>query len=166
MNNLTIRPAVEADHASIRAVELAAFDGDAEADLVEALRQNGSIILELVAIQEDAIVGHILFSRLDVELPDGGSAAVALAPLAISPSHQRAGIGASLITDAHLRLQAAGERLSVVVGDPAYYGRFGYTHGRAAEFDSDYQCDALQALAWAEAPSRGRLVYAQPFSAL
>ena len=52
----------------------------------------------------------------------------------------------------------------MVLGDPAYYGRFGYTHERAAKFESDYQCEALQALAWGDAPESGRLVYASAFS--
>jgi putative acetyltransferase len=51
-----------------------------------------------------------------------------------------------------------------VLGDPAYYGRLGYSHERAAGFESEYQCDALQALAWGEAPEAGRLVYPSAFS--
>ncbi|TIX97028.1 MAG: N-acetyltransferase, partial [Mesorhizobium sp.] len=58
----------------------------------------------------------------------------------------------------------AGEALAVVLGDPAYYGRFGYSHARAEKFESEYQGEALQALAWGEAPETGRLVYASAFS--
>jgi putative acetyltransferase len=50
-----------------------------------------------------------------------------------------------------------------VLGDPAYYGRFGYSRARAAKFESEYQSEALQALAWGEAPETGRLVYASAF---
>jgi putative acetyltransferase len=53
-----------------------------------------------------------------------------------------------------------------VLGDPAYYSRFGYRRGPAEGFSSDYQCDALQAFAWGEAPSIGRLVYAAAFADL
>jgi len=91
---------------------------------------------------------------------------VALAPLAVAPAMQRHGCGAALIAEGHRFLQAAGERLSVVLGEPAYYGRFSYAHARAAGFSSDYQCDALQALSWGEAPTTGRLVYAPAFSGL
>ncbi len=88
--------------------------------------------------------------------------AVALAPLAVEPSFHGTGIGGALIREAHLRLKDAGETLSIVLGEPAYYGRFGYAHDRAAGFDSDYQCDALQALAWNDAaPTTGALVYAR-----
>ena len=92
--------------------------------------------------------------------------AVALAPLAVDPSFHGTGIGGALIREAHVRLKAAGETLSIVLGDPAYYGRFGYTHARAAGFESAWQGDALQALAWGEAPESGQLAYATAFDAL
>ena len=70
------------------------------------------------------------------------------------------------INQAHRRLKEAGETLSVVVGDPAYYGRFGYERGRAEKFDSEYQGDAMQAQAWGDAPAGGRLVYSKAFGSL
>ncbi len=166
MSGYTVRPATPEDFVAIRAVELAAFDGPAEADLVEALRPSGDVVLELVALHGDEMVGHVVFSRLLIR-SDGREdvAAVALAPLAVAPTHQRRGVGGLLIAEAHGRLEAT-ECLSVVLGEPAYYGRFGYAHARAAGFDSDYQCEALQALAWGDAPSTGRLVYPEPFGGL
>lgn len=161
-----IRPATPADRGAIRAVEEAAFGGNDEALLVEALAAAGDAVLELVAEAEGRIVGHILFSRLTVARPKGSFAAVALAPLAVAPRMQRQGVGAALVEAAHRRLRAAGERLSVVLGDPDYYRRFGYAHDAAAGFDSDYQGEALQALAFGDAPAEGRLVYAPAFSGL
>lgn len=167
MNGLAILEAGGADRATIRAIEEAAFGQRDEADLVEALVANGDDALELVAALDGVLVGHLLFSTLLVETPHRGFSAVALAPLAVHPQHQGKGVGKALIEEAHRRLRAAGEGLSVVLGDPAYYGRFGYTHERAAGFESDYQGAALQALAWSrEAPSAGRLVYAPAFSGL
>ena len=119
---------------------------------------------ELVAVEDGHVVGHILFSRLYVEQGGRRFPAVALAPLAVEPSFHGTGIGGALVREAHLRLKQAGEKLAIVLGDPAYYGRFGYTHERAQKFESDYQCDALQALAWDEAPESGKLVYAPAFS--
>lgn len=167
MNGLAILEGRGTDRATIRAIEEAAFGQPDEADLVEAIVSNGDDVLELVAALDGVLVGHLLFSTLPVETPNRSFAAVALAPLAVLPAYQRRGIGAALVEEAHRRLRAAGEGLSVVLGDPAYYGRFGYTHERAAGFESDYQCDALQALAWnREAPATGRLVYAPAFSGL
>jgi putative acetyltransferase len=164
MSMLSIRAATPRDRDAIRKVEERAFGQPAEAGLVDALVAAGDEVVELVAEDEGQIVGHVLFSRVFVK--DGGKdfAAVALAPLAVEPSFHRSGIGGALIREGHVRLKAAGEALSVVLGDPAYYGRFGYSHERAAGFGSEYQCGALQALAWGDAPETGRLVYPNAFS--
>lgn len=166
MSMMSIRMATPRDRAAIRLVEEHAFGQDTEAGLVDALVSNADAVLELVAEEEGAVVGHILFSRLYVEHGGVSTPAVALAPLAVEPSFHGSGIGGALVREAHIRLKAAGETLSMVLGDPAYYGRFGYSHARAAGFESDYQCEALQALAWGEVPYEGRLVYAVPFQAL
>ena len=167
MTDLAIRDVEAADHAALRALLVEAFEQPGEADLVEALRKDGDVVLERVAISGDRIAGHVLFSRLTVEAGGASWPAVALAPLSVGAGFRRQGIAAALVEDAHGRLRAGGETLSVVLGEPAYYGRFGYTHARAAGFASDYQCDALQALSWTnDAPVRGRLVYAKAFGGL
>lgn len=165
MTGVVVREVRAADHVAIRKVELEAFRGEAEADLVEALRASGDVVLELVAEWVDGIVGHILFSRLMVVSGKKRFPAVALAPLAVLPDAQGIGIGGILVIEAHCRLMPR-EKLSVVLGEPSYYGHFGYTHERAAGFESDYQGEALQALAWGDAPLSGRLVYAAPFAGL
>lgn len=163
MSMMSIRMATQRDRDAIRAVEEHAFGQSAEAGLVDALVANGDAVLELVAVEDGTVVGHIMFSRLEVENDGKRFAAVALAPLAVEPSFHGTGIGGALISEAHLRLKAAGETLSVVLGDPAYYGRFGYSHARAEAFESEYQGPALQALVWGDAPESGRLIYAAPF---
>ena len=163
MSMMSIRAATPRDREAIRLVEEHAFGQRAEAGLVDALVAEGDVIVELVAEEDGDVVGHILFSRLYVQNGGNTVAAVALAPLAVEPDFHGTGIGGALIREAHIRLKDAGETLAVVLGDPAYYGRFGYTHERAAKFESDYQCDALQALAWGDAPEAGKLVYASAF---
>lgn len=163
MSMMSIRMATPRDRAEIRRVEEHAFGQETEAGLVDALVEGGDAVLELVAVEEGTVVGHVLFSRLHVVKNGVRTPAVALAPLAVEPSFHGTGIGGALVSEAHVRLKAAGETLSIVLGDPAYYGRFGYSHARAASFASDYQCEALQALAWGAAPGEGRLVYAEPF---
>jgi len=166
MSAFIVRPASPADRGAIRVVNERAFDRAGEADLVARIVDDGDAVLELVAERDGAILGHVLFSRLSVVGADGTVAAVALAPLAVDPARQGAGVGAELVREAHLRLRDAGETLSVVLGDPAYYGRFGYAHARAAGFECEYQCEALQALAWADAPETGRLAYPRAFGGL
>ena len=166
MSMLSIRNATERDREAIRRVEEHAFGQPAEAGLVDALVKDGDVVLELVAQEDGAIVGHVLFSRLTVQGDGVPFPAVALAPLAVEPSFHGTGIGGALVREAHLRLKDRGERLSVVLGDPAYYGRFGYQRSAAQSFESAYQGDALQALVWGEAPATGRLVYAPAFTRL
>lgn len=164
MSMTSIRAATPRDREAIRLVEEHAFAQQAEAGLVDALVESGDAVVELVAVEDGQVVGHVLFSRLFVEQDGKEFPAVALAPLAVEPNFHGTGIGGALIREAHIKLRDAGEKLSLVLGEPAYYGRFGYTHSRAAKFESDYQCEALQALAWDDAPESGRLVYASAFS--
>lgn len=167
MTGLIIREARDSDRESIRWICEAAFGQPAEGRLVDALVADNDAVLELVAERDGTLVGHILFSTLLVESPNRGFSAVALAPLAVAPDAQKQGVGTALVEEAHRQLRQAGETLSVVLGDPAYYGRFGYTNARAAGFDSDYQGQYLQAVAWGrDVPSVGKLIYAAAFSAL
>lgn len=166
MSMFSIRASTPRDRDAIRSVEEHAFGQPAEAGLVDALVNHGDAVVELVAEEEGSVVGHVLFSRLYVDQGEGKFPAVALAPLAVEPSFHGTGIGGALIREAHLRLKDAGEKLSVVVGDPEYYGRFGYQRARAEKFASAFQGDAMQALSWGEAPSSGTLVYAPAFGSL
>ncbi|MBZ9656633.1 GNAT family N-acetyltransferase [Phyllobacterium lublinensis] len=165
MNGVSIRTAVSGDHASISDLLRSAFQGSDEDDLVSRLRQDHDVVLELVALKQEAMVGHILFSRLKVTGTRDFDA-VALAPLAVSPDYQGQAIGSELVRSAHEHLAYAGEKLSVVLGEPEYYGRFGYEHRRASGFASQYQGEYLQALAFGDAPSSGTLIYAAAFGVL
>lgn len=166
IRGLVIREARPEDADAIRALLDAAFGGDGESRLVERLRADGDRVLELVATHEGELVGELFFSRLKVVGHGGDFDALALAPLAVLPGEQRTGIGRALVEHAHPVLKAQGERLSVVLGEPDYYGRFGYSRDRAAGFDSDYQGEYLQALAWGGAPHTGRLRYAPAIGGL
>ncbi|MBL8584326.1 MAG: N-acetyltransferase [Rhizobiaceae bacterium] len=163
--SLLIRRAAVRDRGAIGELLREAFGASAEAVLVDSLVADGDAVIELVAVAEGAVVGHVLFSRLSLDTGEGSFSAVALAPLAVAAAHRRRGIGALLVETAHAELRFT-EALSVVLGDPAYYGRFGYSHALAANYASDYQCEALQALTFADAPPYGRLVYAPAFGAL
>lgn len=166
MSAFIIRPEEDDDKPAIHVLHKAVFGSDGEARLVDALRRSGDVVLSLVAERDGDVRGHILFSRLFVRDGDKAFRAVALAPLAVDRDHQGEGIGSALVEEAHLRLQAQDERLSIVLGDPAYYARFGYSRERASAFDSAYQGEALQALAWDDAPSTGHLDYPAAFSDL
>jgi putative acetyltransferase len=99
-------------------------DGQEEVDIVVNTWQLGATVegLELVAVDGDAIVGHVLTARGDL----GGREAIAVAPLAVLPSHQGRGLGSSLMTELLERAETAGHPLVVLLGNPAYYSRFGF----------------------------------------
>lgn len=142
-----IRPERPDDIGSIRAVNIAAFDTDTEADLVDALREGAAPVVSLVAERGDAIVGHILFSpvtltgRADLTM-------MGLAPMAVVPAEQRRGIGAALIRAGLASCKPLGAVAVVVLGHAAYYPRFGFApafcFGLRCEYD--VPVDAFMAL--------------------
>jgi putative acetyltransferase len=133
-----IRPETPADAGGVRAVNEQAFCGTAEADLVEALWREGSVIVSLVAAVGGQVAGHILFSRLSIERATREVQAAALAPLAVIPARQRLGIGSALVLAGIEACQAAGCAAILVLGDPAYYGRFGFALETARGLQSHY----------------------------
>lgn len=162
-----VRPETAADIAAIHAVHRAAFPGVQEAGLVDTLREDGDLILSLVAERDGAIVGHVAFSRMRVENEDGTHRAVALAPVGVKLEHQRKGVGTALIEHGVSALRRAGETLVFVLGEPDYYGRFGFDYDAAAQFTSPFPKPYFQSLALTDrAPRSGLVHYAAAFSAL
>ncbi|MBI5086661.1 MAG: N-acetyltransferase [Acidobacteria bacterium] len=129
---ISLRPALQADHQAIRDVLLQAFNGPAEAALVEALRAAGDVLFELVAECGDRVVGHILHSPLPIVSASRTVRAAALAPLAVHPDFQRRGAGGALIHMSLPMLAHSGIEAVVVVGEPSYYCRFGFSPEAAA----------------------------------
>jgi putative acetyltransferase len=92
--------------------------------LVDSLRDVGALTLALVAEDDGAIIGHIAFSPV---LIDGRSLEWhGLAPLAVRPDRQNCGVGGNLVREGLARLAALGSKGCVVLGNPAYYQRFGF----------------------------------------
>jgi putative acetyltransferase len=141
-----IRPETSADHAAIRQVNRTAFGGEGEARLVDALREEGYARVSLVAKEEGRVVGHILFSALTIATPRGNIEALALAPMAVVPSHQRKGIGSSLVREGLRACGDAGHRIVIVVGHPEFYPRFGFSAKRAEPLKSAYSGPAFMAV--------------------
>jgi putative acetyltransferase len=146
MSDVTVRAEATTDYAAIRQVNEAAFGTTEEADLVEALRSDGLVLLSLVAELNGRIVGHILFSRMSIDTPTEAIAAVALAPMAVSPEFQRQGIGGKLIRLGLEDLRRLGEQMVIVVGHPEYYPRFGFSPAQARWLESPFPPEAFMAL--------------------
>ena len=157
-----IRAETPDDAASIDAVIETAFGQRDEADLVRALREDAGWLpdLSLVAVEGRLVVGHIALTRATVD----GASTLALAPLSVRPDRQRRGIGSQLVRDALHRAGDAAESVVVVLGDPAYYGRFGFRPARDLGITGPFgDIDEFQALALSEASPTGRITYAAPF---
>jgi putative acetyltransferase len=124
-DKLRIREENTGDQQAIQRVNMLAFAGSNEADLVDTLCAAGAVTLSLVA-EQDGIVGHILFSPVTIETPAGISAAVGLAPMAVWQEWQRRGIGSRLVREGLAELRRRGHGVVVVLGHPDYYPRFGF----------------------------------------
>jgi putative acetyltransferase len=127
--DLVIRDVRAHDHEAILGLVNEAFgDGErggrSEVEIVETTWSLGANLpgLELVATDEGRVVGHVLGARADLE----GRAVVGIAPLSVAPSRQRTGIGSAIVTELLRRADDRAWPLVVVLGDPGYYGRFGF----------------------------------------
>lgn len=124
---LKIRPETAADADNVFAIEAAAFERSAEAELVQKLQQSEVETISLVAWLDDEAVGHILFSPVTIKNDEEEFTAVALGPVAVTPAHQDKGIGSELCRTGLAACEQAGYKLAFVLGHPEYYPRFGFT---------------------------------------
>lgn len=138
MRGMRIREETQGDFAGITEVTSAAFQSDYEGLLIEKLRGAGLVIVSLVAVDEGAVVGHILFSELRVEVDGSRVKAAALAPMAVQPNRQRQGIGSKLIESGLGSLRDRGYEAVIVLGHPDYYPRFGFSAALLESFTAPF----------------------------
>jgi len=131
-----IRSEQPGDAAAIHVVHAASFPTPAEACLVDVLRAAGRLRVSLVAEVGGAIVGHIAFSPVTAT---SGTAGAGLAPLAVAEAHRRRGIAAELVRTGLDACRAAGFGWAVVLGDPRYYGRFGFSAAAHFGLSDEYR---------------------------
>jgi len=149
-----IRKARSADFPSIRKLLETAFPTPEEADIVELLRRDAAMALELVYEEGNAVLGHVAFSHMTE--PTG---TVGLAPLAVAPHATGRGIGGKLVRAGLARVRTSGVRGVFVLGEPSYYQRFGFSVARAAAFTSAFPADHMMAVLW-DMPASVRIRYA------
>lgn len=164
----TIRPADGADAEAIRKVHRAAFEREDEARLVDRLQDGGHVEISLIAETRE-IVGHILFSALRIATNHGDFAALTLAPVAVLPECQRHGIGSALVWCGLETARQRGDRVVIVLGEPAFYGRFGFRAELIQRLSSPYACEAWLGCELAPGALRdivGEAQYPPPFNEL
>ncbi|HEY3501686.1 MAG TPA: N-acetyltransferase [Actinocatenispora sp.] len=168
MSEWRVRPERDADRGAVHEVEAAAFGREYEADLVERLRADAGWLpgLSYVAEAPDGrIVGHVLLTRGYV----GAVPVVALGPLAVAPDVQRRGVGGALVEAVLADAAGRGETAAMLLGDPAYYGRFGFA--RASSYgvtapDPSWPEEAFQVRGLGPEPTvvPGSARFADPFA--
>lgn len=134
---VTIRPERAGDEAAIHALTETAFRTQPHSDgseprIVDDLRSDGDLTLSLVAEEDGRIVGHIAFSP--VSIGNGAQQWYGLGPVSVAPERQGRGIGARLIRHGLEAMRKQGAAGVVLLGNPAFYGRFGFAHDPALRF--------------------------------
>jgi len=161
-----IQRETQADIDSVREVNRQAFGREDEGRLVDLVRDGGHARLSLVAVLDGAIVGHILFSDVPVVTDRGIVPALSLAPLAVSPAHQRRGIGSQLVREGLATCRNSRHRIVIVLGHPAFYPRFGFSSKLAERLRSPYSGPSFMALELVPGALDGvdgTVVYPPPF---
>jgi putative acetyltransferase len=164
---MIIRNEMESDVKAIAEVTEAAFEKcpyghHTEQFIINALRAAGALPVSLVAQIDRNVVGHVAFSP--VTISDGNPHWYGLGPVSVLPKHQRQGIGTALIHEGLSLLKARGAQGCVLVGDPAYYKRFGFRNLPVLTLEGVPQ-EYFLALPFGEEPARGAVVFHNAFSA-
>jgi putative acetyltransferase len=138
--HIEIRNEEEKHIDAVRDIVRAAFPTEAESKLVDALRANGKAAISLVAVSDEKVLGHILFSPVSTA-PPGEARGLGLAPVAVHPEAQSQGIGSQLIREGLRVCEELGFDYCVVLGGPKYYQRFGFEKASAHGLQNEYGVD-------------------------
>jgi len=165
---MLIRTEIGVDAASIDSLLRRCFPTSAEAELVQQLREDGLLTLGVVATDDEGqVLGYAAFSP--VTLAEEDRQWVGLAPLAVDESVRKQGLGKQLIYEGLDTLNEFGYAAVVVLGDPAYFGRYGFEpaaryglHSRWQEGEAAFQVYKLAEDAFSG--TEGRIEYSAPFN--
>lgn len=129
MLNLTLRNEHADDIENIFNLTQLAFLNAAHTDhtehlIVNALRDANQLTISIVAELDEQIIGHVAISP--VEISSGAQHWYGLGPISVAPEYQHQGVGKALIQHALQQLQQFNAAGCVVLGDPAYYSKFGF----------------------------------------
>ena len=165
---MRVRPEEPADALAIRTVNEAAFESSREADIVEALREKPDGLVSLVAESEGQVLGHILFSPVSL-VGNSGLSLLGLGPMAVLPTHQRQGIGSTLVREGLNQCRKMGCSAVVVLGHPEFYPRFGFVpasrYGISCEYDVPEEVFMLSELQPGSLRgARGKIIYNEAFA--
>lgn len=140
MNDIVveIRGEQSADYEAICEVHKQAFGSEAEPRLVELLRSRKKVAIALVALSEDRILGHIVFSPIVVAEAPEDFRGIGLGPVAVLPEFQNRGVGSKLIRAGLHVCRESGYEAVIVLGHTKYYPRFGFHRAKEYGLASEY----------------------------
>ncbi len=172
MQSITVRTEIPEDERAIDVVHISAFGGEAEAQLVSALRASSSYNRELSLVAElgGRIVGHLLLTRVPLRRSGSEIHVLALGPMSVVPSQSHRGIGSELIEACKRLAREKGYGSIVVMGHPEYYKRFGFVPAKDRQVTCNLPAPE-EALTVFEIESGnlaggGHVEYPEPFIAL
>ncbi|OGW37389.1 MAG: hypothetical protein A2Y97_01300 [Nitrospirae bacterium RBG_13_39_12] len=136
---MNIREEKDTDINRIAEIHNRAFNGPTEARIINKLRKNGNLTISLVAETDGKILGHISYSPMYNKNKE--VIGIGLAPVAVLPSHKKKGIGSELIRKGNDIALSKGYTRIFVLGDPAYYSRFGFRIAKQYNYYSYFDPD-------------------------
>lgn len=167
---IAIRSENSSDAPAIGRILESAFPTPAEARLVEALRAHGNLLVSLVAEVNGEIVGHVAFSPVTIGGGSSVSRGAGLAPVAVAETWRRRGIAGQLIRAGLEACRALAIPFVVVLGEPAYYARFGFERaadrGIANEYGADHEFRVIELISGSLPAAGGLARYGPEFAAL
>jgi putative acetyltransferase len=167
LKKVEIRRESPGDALQVRLVNELAFGGAAEAEVIDRLREPCSEFVSLVAVLDDRIIGHILFTPAVLVSNQRRVAGMGLAPLAVLPEYQNRGIGGELVRAGLLEMQTSACPFVIVLGHPGYYPRFGFKIASTYGIHSEYEGvpdEAFMIIVFDQGvmPPDGAVAYYQP----
>jgi putative acetyltransferase len=139
MGSILVRHEQADDKTAVARLNDAAFGQPDESRIVDAIRLAGHSTISLVATDGPTIVGHILFTPVDLEAPGPAIPVMALGPMSVLPTVQRRGVGSKLVEEGLGECKQLGYQAVVVVGHPAFYPRFGFRPASSYGIRCDYR---------------------------
>ena len=165
-----IRPEMPQDFAAVEDLTTQAFGQTAEAEIVRRVRKESVLHpLSLVAVRNQTIIGHVLFSKISLAAAKTSGLSFGLGPVSVHPEHQRQGTGSALIREGLTMCESSGSLACFVLGSPTYYQRFGFRNAYQTGFwyKKDENNHAFQVIFWNNADQhlpRSEIRYAEAFN--